>query len=374
MAATYGSIHVLCDEPVSIAFYDFASWAPGWQTMIPTEANREMLTDPEASARKAKAISKLLGKTVLWFFLFDEDVVSFALFSEGKTLAAHNAFSSDKNISKIPALVGINESYRKRLSKILSCTDTDIQIKLLEEFFGVKLLLFPEMLEEDSACAVCGKGSALFEKYESENRAPTGKKSPIQVKRLFELEGVLSDSDWNNKYHQADGCLWVFQKHYWLYSWQKATGEEEKPVCFRAGRLDFISDAEMLQLGTDQQYNETRNKDPLYEQLFFPNRILFSENAPEPYRGKTIRHPDGFYGLGFDGKGRFLLFNEASCFAWMDQDGKLLAKQNVKGHIIDHDGDFLLTWEEKWDRTERNGKPFPTRWYGMIRGYRLFDK
>ena len=57
-----------------------------------------------------------------------------------------------------------------------------------------------------------------------------------------------------------------------------------------------------------------------------------------------------------------------------DENGKMLAKQHVKGDIIDHDGDYLLTWEEKWDTVNLNGKPFPKRWYGIIRGYQLFDK
>ncbi len=374
MAITYASIHVLCEEAVSIDSDSFASWSPGWQTLIPREENRDLLTDPEASSKKAKALSKTLHRTVLWFFMFDEDDLCFALYSDGKTAAAFNALSSDKNLSKIPALVGLEESYRKRLSKILACEDIELQIQLLEEFFGVKLLLYPEMLTEDPDCAIQIKDTVLFKRFEAENRVPSGKSSPLQVMLLFEQDGVLSDSDWSHKYHKQKGCLWVFQKHYWLYALEKATGAEEKPVCFRNGQLESISDEEMLKHGTDQRYNVTRNENPLFQHVDCYDKLLFSEDAPQPYTGKTIRLPRGFYGLGFDEKKRFLVYNEKSSFAWIDENGKLMAKQHVRGDIIDHDGDYLLTWEEKWDTVEINGISILKRWYGIIRGYRLFYK
>ena len=371
MAITCASIHVLCEESVSIDSDSFASWSPGWQTLIPREENRDLLTDPEASSKKAKALSKTLHKTVLWFFMFDEDVLCFALYSDGKTAATFNALSSDKNLSKIPALVGLEESYRKRLSKILTCADIELQIQLLEEFFGVKLLLYPEMLTEDPDCAIQIKDTLLFKQFEAESRVPSGKSSPLQVMLLFEQDGVLSDSDWSHKYHQQKGCLWVFQKHYWLYACEKATGVEEKPVCFRDGQLEFITDEEMLKHG---RYNVTRNENPLFQHMDCHDKLLFSEDAPQPYTGKTIRLPRGFYGLGFDEKKRFLVYNEKSSFAWIDENGKLMAKQHVRGDIIDHDGDYLLTWEEKWDTVEINGISILKRWYGIIRGYRLFEK
>lgn len=376
MGTSYASIHILCGDPVIFVPYLFECWSSGWQTMVPTEENRTILTSPDLSVKEARKLSKALHKTVLWFILFDDDEISFALFADGKQAAVYNYshnYTPDKGLSRIPSLIGLEENYRKRLARIIACTDTKLQTKLLEEFFGVKLLLFPKMLEDDPDCAVCSKGSTLFDQYDAENRVPTGKKAPIQVRQLFELDGVLSDADWRKKYHK-DGYLWEFRKHYWLYAPQKATDTEERPVCFRDGKLVFISDKEMLQNGTDKRYNETRNDDSQYEQLFFPYRIQFSDSAPEPYSGKTIKLPRGFYGLGFDGKERFLIYNEASCFALMDENGKMLAKQHVKGIILDHDGDYLLTWEEKWDTVNLNGKPFPQRWYGIIRAFQLFDK
>lgn len=377
MGKAYASIHILGSDPVIFSPYLFESWSFGWQTMVPLEETRTILTNPELSVKVARKLSKDLKKTVLWYFLFDEDEISFALFVDGKQAAVYNYnhnYTPDKGLSKIPALIGLGESYRKRLAKIIACTDAALQTQLLEEYFGVKLLLFPEMLEEDPNCAVCSKSNTLFDQYDTENRVPTGKKAPIQVRQVFELDGVLSDADWHKKYHQEEGYLWVFRKHYWLYAWEKATGAKETAMCFRDGKLSFISDEEMLRDGADKRYNETRRKDPLFEQLFFPDRIQFSVSAPEPYSGITLKLPRSFYGLGFDRKGRFFVFNEANCFALINENGKMLAKQHVKGDIIDHDGDYLLTWEEKWDTVNLNGKPFPKRWYGIIRGYQLFDK
>ena len=377
MGTSYASIHVMSNDSVVFVPYLFESWSLGWQTMVPTEENRNILTNLELSAKEARRLSKALKKTVLWFFLFDEDETSFALFSCGKQAAVYNFnhnYTPDKGLSVIPSLIGLEESYRSRLAKIIGCTDAEFQTQLLEEFFGVKLLLYPEMLEEDPNCAVSCKSRILFDRYNAENQVPTGKKAPIQVKQVFELDGVLSDADWSHKYHKEEGYLWVFQKHYWLYAREKATGAEEKPVCFREGTLSFITDEEMLRDGADKRYNETRREDPLFEQLFFPDRIRFSESAPKSYAGKVIKLPRTFYGLGFDGKGRFLAFNEATCFALINEDGKMLAKQHVKGDIIDHDGDYLLTWEERWDTVDLNGKPFPKRWYGIIRGYQMYDK
>ena len=130
----------------------------------------------------------------------------------------------------------------------------------------------------------------------------------------------------------------------------------------------------MLKHGTDQRYNATRSENPLFQHVDCYDKLLFSEDAPQPYTGKTIRLPRGFYGLGFDEKKRFLVYNEKSSFAWIDENGKLMAKQHVRGDIIDHDGDYLLTWEEKWDTVEINGISILKRWYGIIRGYRLFYK
>ena len=373
MAITYASIHVLSSEAVSAHPHHFTSWSLGWQSLIPTEENSELLTKPELSMKAAKKLSKTLAKTVLWFFIFDEDEISFALFSEGKTAATYNYQYASKNISKVPALIGLEESYRARLSKILDCTNTELQTQLLEEFFGVKLLLFPEMLEDFPAQLTQIRSNILFQKFAAESKVPTGKRSPIQTKLLFELEGVLSDADWNKKYHNDSGYLWVFQKHYWLYKLNQHTGETEYPVCFRNGKLDFISDEEMLRYGADQRYNETRNTDPLFTCIYLPSRITFSEDAPHPYAAKTLTPPRGYHALGFDAKGRFLLYDDASSFSVMDDTGKLLAKQSVKGLIRDHDGDYLLTWEEKWDVTVLNGKKFPKRWYGIIRGYQIFD-
>ncbi|MBR5094940.1 MAG: hypothetical protein IK095_07585 [Oscillospiraceae bacterium] len=345
--------------------------------MVPTGPGDDILSDPSSSVKVARKLSKALQKVVLWFFLFDENEASFALFSDGKQAAVYNFdhnYTPDKGLSKVPALIGLEESYRKRLAKIVACTDAELQTQLLEEYFGVKLLLLPEMLEEDPNCAVCSRRSALFDRYDAENRVPTGKKAPIQVKQVFELEGVVSDADWDQKYHQAGGYLWVFRKHYWLYAPEKATGIEQRPVCFRAGKLSFISDEEMLRDGADRRYNETRQKDPLFEQLYSPSMIQFSESAPEPYSGRTVKLPRTFYGLGFDKVGRFFVFNEANCFALIDENGKMLAKQHVKGDIIDHDGDHLLTWEEKWDTFDLNGMSILKRLYGIIRIYQVYDK
>lgn len=377
MSITYASIQVFSEEPISNDSERFASWSPGWQTLIPTEENRVLLTDPEASIKKARQLSRATAKTVLWYFLFDEDILSFSLFTEGKIAASYNSDAGGKNVSKVPALIGLTESCRKRLSKILTCSDTEMQTRLLEEFFGVKLLLFPEMLEEDPHCAECVRSDALFRQYEAETRIPTGKRAPMQVEQVYELDGVLSNADWHekyHKYHETNDYLWVFQKHYWLYAKANHTGIEEQPVCFRDGKLVFITDEEMLQYGADTRHHESRNSDPRYEQHFYPVRLCFSDAAPQPYTGKTIRLPAGLYGLGFDGKDRFLLYNDKNSFVLMDEAGKLLAKQSVKGDIIDQDGDYLLTWEEKWDTIELNGRAFPIKMYGIIRIYRIFEK
>jgi hypothetical protein len=372
MAITFGSIHILSNTPVSYKSGVFVSWSDGWQTMLPDTENMNRLSDPEKSCTIARKLSKELQQSVLWFFVYDEDEISFALFTDGKTAAAYNCFS-DKKISKVPALVGLEESYRKRLIKILSCTDIDFKIRLLEEFFGVKLLLLPEAIEEGDEDLSCKRSNRLFLQYEAEIKAPAGKKAPIQVRLLFELDGVLSYGDWHGKYHKNDGYLWVFNKHYWLYAKEKHTGTPEFPVQFRDGKLNFITDKEMLKNGTDQHYNESRNKNPLFENQFYPDRLVFSENAPAPYSGKTVKLPSGFWGLGFDEKGRMLIYNEATTFAWIDAQGKMLAKQRVKGDIIDQEKCFLLTWEEKADTVTINGKPFPLRLYGIIRGYEIYE-
>ncbi len=374
MAVSYTGIHVLSGERVTVSPGRFASFSPGWQSLIPAGKDGELLSRPGDSAKEARRLSKLLSKTVLWFFLYDEEVVEFTLFSEGKTAAARDA-SSDKNISKVPGIIGLEEGYRKRLYDILSVTDAEYQTELLEEFFGVKLLLLPEMMEDPPETLARKRDDALFRQYRAENDVPSGKKSPVQARLLFEMDGVLSNSDWGHKYFTETGILGVFRKHYWLYAKEQHTGSEEVPVCFRDGRLVFLSDEEMLAEGADRLHNDDRmQKDPRFEQLFFPDRVRFFEDAPPPYPGRTIKNARGFYGLGFDAKGRFLAYDENSCFALVDEGGKMLAKQHVKGQIIDQDGDYLLTWARKTDLELIDGVRRLTRFYGVIRGYQIYDK
>lgn len=364
MGRTYCSIHVWSTEPVANGDFHFQSFSSGWQTYLP---ECDDFSDPEVAQTIARKISKSTQAPVLWFYEADGDFLCLKFYLDGKQFASYSGdgIGPNKNLFQIPQLIGYADGQKRRLSKILNCSDADFQVLLLEEFFGVCLLPFPELPEEDISSLSRTRGDTYFQQYLEAEKALTGRHAAIQAELVQELEGILEDSDWEHVWFpetEEAEPLPHFKEHYYLLRKARMTGIAGVPVCFRNGKIEFISQEEMKRDGADRSYpHRWIGEDPRYRQEFYPNRLLFADTAPAVYAGKEMRLPRGRYGLGFDGKERLVLHDDGSVFAIVDENGRILAKQRLAGTIRDLDGDDILTTEEKGV-------------VGIIRVYHIYDR
>ena len=364
MGTTFCSIHVYSADPVVYRDYRFCSFSHGWQTYMPED---EGFLDPEQTQKFARKISEAVNAPVLWFYIVDTEWLCLKFYLRGKQLAGYSGeeCTPNKNLYQIPQLIGYGDGHKHHLSKIFKCTDIDLQVELLEEFLGVCLLPFPELLDEDPQALSKVRGDTLFRKYAEQEKELTGKRSAIQVELVQELPGLLYEEDWNGEWFEKEECEYLphFKKHYYLYFKAKWTGISGVPVCFRDGMIAFISCEEMKREGADKPYPHRYIGDnALYESENFPNRLIFSDSAPAPFAGKTMKLLRGWYGLGFDAKNRLVLYDDKSTLAITDDNMQIIAKRRLKGKIRDIDGDYILTVEEKGGIG------------GIIRVYRICDR
>lgn len=363
MGTTFSSIHIYSTESVTLRNCSFQCFSQGWHTFLTGDDD---FSDPEASQKAAKSISKSVEAPVLWFCILDGDYLSIKFYLRGKHVAGYsdNGIAANKNLSRIPQLIGYEDDSKRRLSKIFGCSDVDFKIKLLEEFFGVCLLPFPELAEEDIQALLRTRGDKLYKEYITAEKEMTGKCAAIQAELVQELEGLLDNSGWDHEWFDKKQFrnLPFFKSHYYLHFKARITGIERVPVYFHDGKVQFISHEEMKRDGADKPYPRRYIGDnPNYEHAFHPAKLIFADTAPAVYRGKEMLLPHGLYGLGFDLKERLVLYDCKSTFAIVDESMKVIAKQRLKGNIKDIDGDYILTMEERGI-------------LGFIRVYRIFDK
>ena len=148
MGTTFCSIHIYSDVPPQGQEGAFRCLSPGWQTWVdPCEDSN----DPLKTQRTARRISKLTDGPVLWFYEFHEAVLCMKFYVGGRQVAFWSGDAINRNhlVSRIPELVGYPASEKRRLSRILKCPDIGLQIRLLEEYFGVCLIPDRELMLRD---------------------------------------------------------------------------------------------------------------------------------------------------------------------------------------------------------------------------------
>ena len=176
MGLTLCSIHILSDEIPRIPEVDFQSFSKGWCTCT----NPGSFEDDFKLARK---ISKKTDKPVLYFYVYDSDIVSFAFLISGRKIVDFSTDSSfiPKGISKIPEIIGdAQKGSKKKISLILQCSDDERLISLLEEYFGLNLLFDAEYLSESAEIKV-KKGDRLYLEYLEDYKKICGKGAPIRA-------------------------------------------------------------------------------------------------------------------------------------------------------------------------------------------------
>lgn len=359
MGLTIGSVHIYSPSMVD-TLPGFRRFSEGWQTYTP-----ETVPDgPFPYQKLAKEISQRVDAPVLWCCIFDSEDIMIEFYKSGKKAASY--FSSDasncKNLYKIPSLVGYSKGQKRRLSKIISCADIEYQLQLLEEYFGVCLSPFPELLEEDPNALSRIREDRLYQSYLAEEKKLTGKSAPVGAELVFERAGKLFEDRFEN-----DDPSFRPHHYYFGYETEASNYQDDpiRPVRFNNGRLEPI---------TQQEFDsapaiicEDRWTDERLEEEYLTEKIYFTDKAPIAFRNKTLVKPRGHYFFCFDEKERILLSDERGGLVIIDDTLKVIAKLRLKGEPRSYSNGYILTTGDRF-----GGYYFEPS--AKIRIYRLFDK
>ncbi len=331
MGTSVTSIHIFGNTTFVDCDFSFRSFSPNWLTCVDDFSEKT----PDYTYKSAQNISKMTDAPVLHFGVFDSEMLWFDFFRNGKVVARYSdeELVSNKKLSDIPSLIGYVDGQKKRLSSLLSCSDTDTKISMLEEYFGVCLLFFPELLNAPEML-VRKRDNKLYQKYQAEEKALTGKAAPISLDLIAEYPGKL--------FLNAFGKHDTIKPHFFLYGY--------------ASESDWIEDRDLSPVRFTGNSLEASSSD-VFEQDRIPHKLLdprfqihyktsyqvtFSEECPADYRGKTMILPNGFYPLEFLPSGELLLRGNHRVYI-ADHTFKIIAKLTIKGDIADVLGAHILT-------------------------------
>lgn len=322
MGTTFSSIHIYGNDAIEDSTLEFRSFSEGWQTCI-TDLSE---IDFNTVLKNVKRISKAIDAPVLWFFVNDSDYIDFVFYVKGK-IAAKYSFES-KNLYSIPALIGLGEGNKRRLSNILQLADADLKIALLEEYFGVCLLPFPECLAIPQVLKR-ERSDRLYLEYIKKNKEILKAGASIAANVVAEYDGKL--------FADVFGEHETVKEHCFLYGY-KEDNDDLEPVRFCGKGLEPI---------TFEEFNKDRIPNKRNQDKFEINfggicSVTFKDKAPEAYIGKTLNLPDGFFPFEFDLKGRLILFSDRR-IAIVNKDLEIIAKVSLKGDVCDIVDDYILT-------------------------------
>lgn len=329
MGTSLNSIHVFSDEAPEMGTAAFASFSEGWQTCIHVP---EMLGEAEKLAR---CISRQTPAPVLCFSVFDSESIILHGYRQGKAVVKYtdDELIANKRLFDIPALFGLPEGQKRRLSAILGCSDTELKIAMLEEYLGVCLLYVPE-LEAAPEELRRERGDTIYRRFQQEERLLVGKSAPYELKMVATYPGKLfynyfSDHDRHTKPHR------------YLYGFdtcESISGDGNlRPVRFSGEAL--MDTHEDIWINTPKKYSD----DPRFAIAFgTPCRVTFTQECPPPYRGKIMTLPSGFYPQEFTQEMNLLLVGNHRIYV-VDPSLKVIAKLSVKGDYCDMVGDCILT-------------------------------
>lgn len=329
MGTTLTSIHIYGAPVPSDCDFSFCSYSENWHTCTSDfPAGQE-----EQAVSAAKLMSKKTSAPVLCFHIFDSEMIWLCVFRGGKMAARYSDDNTiaNKKIFDIPALVGYGEGYKKRLSSLLDCSDTERKVALLEEYFGVCLLYDSELANTPEQLRRT-RGDALYREYMEEEKQLSGKKAPMELKCIAEYPGKIFFNDFGdfdnfNKY----------KKHYFLYGFTEAT-DDLTPVHFTGTSLEPC-DRETFE--KDRIIRNTGDSRFVIEYRPVP-KVTFSDDAPAEYRGKTMKLPVGVYPWRFLPSGELLLLGKSKIYV-VDHALTVVAKFSCKGEVADIVDNCILT-------------------------------
>ena len=327
MGTTASCIHIYGDFAAENIPFEFRSFSPGWYTCVEDFSGKL----PDYAYKAAKFIAAKIENPVVYFSVRDSEAVFFEVLSGRKILARYSDDSLDANkkIYDIPALLGCGECGKRRLSAIFSCADTELKISLLEEYFGLALLYFPEAEEAELARE---KSDVLYREYVMGEKLLTGKRAPFKAEHVREYKGKIFLSEF--------GSRAMIEEHYYLLGFSEERESELWPVHFAGGELKAVDPSkETVRLGLERDRTNEKYFSAEYGTTV---KVTFKDTCPEAYRGKTMPMPSGFYPAGFLGTGELIIAAGNKVYV-ADSTLKIISKLTVKGDVEELWCDHILT-------------------------------
>ena len=327
MGTTASCIHIYGDFPTEAIPFSFKSFSPGWYTCVEDFSGKL----PDYIYKTAKFIATKIENPVLYFSVCDSEAVFFEVIRGRKILARYSDDSteSNKKIYDIPTLLGCEECGKRRLSAILSCADAELKTAMLEEYFGLALLFFPEAQEAELSRQ---KSDAIYCKYKEEETLLKGKKAPFKAELLREYKGKIFLGKFNSRA--------VLEDHYYLFGYSEEKDRELWPVHFAGNELKEVDPREKT-VRVELERARAREK---YFSIEYgtPVKVTFNDNCPAAYRGKTMSMPSGFYPFGFLGTGELILAATGKVYV-ADSSLSIISKLTVNGDVEDLVDNYILT-------------------------------
>ena len=362
MGTTVSSIHIYTNEPIPEGLGSFVSFSEGWQTRLPETS---AANDFEADQKQARRLSKYLPYPVLYFWEFDSAAFGFNLFYENKRITTFDTSSAPLGLFKLPPLIGYDEGNKRRLATVLSCADIEYSIAMLEEYLGVCLEVFYDLLDTPQDLKR-ERNDEKYRAYLEEEKRFKGKNAPIRLDLSEEILGKL-------EYHAFFGDRSRPKQHIFYLAYSATIPRMNSPlpaVEFRQGKLLHAEDSTIRRAKFKEFaiINDSR-----FRVSFSPRTtVRFTYYAPDSYRGKIFTSiPRGYYPFDFDEKDRLILSNErGGGILFMDSEGKIVALCHLKGCLIDYRDGYLLT--DKDANFDPYGWGFDPD--GVIRIYRIVER
>jgi len=336
MGLSLTSIHISGNALPKNCELCFSSFSDGWLTCTDEISDEE----PKYAYKAAKAVSKCTDSPVLYFNVFDGDIIYFEFFLNGKSAARYSneELVANKKLYDIPSLAGYESGHKKRLSAILACSDVDLKISMLEEFFGVCLLYIPE-LSDNRDMLFRKKDDAVYLKYLEHERSLTGKSAPIAIEQIAEYPGKIFYHKFNFLNEKRDD---TFKPHFFLYGYETENSDMLTPVRFTGKGLEK-TDHEAFSQGRISMAYPYKGDTRFIMDYGTPTRVTFSDECPSEYRGRTMELPNGFYPHGFLTSNELVLRGTGKIYI-ADPTLKIIAKLSIKGELADIEDDCLLTY------------------------------
>ena len=328
MGTTAFGIHIFGDRTPIDCGFAFRSFSSGWQTCVDDFSEK----DPDYSYKAAKLISKHTDSPVLHFGLFDSEMIEFAWFLGGKIVSKYSddELVANKKLFDIPSLIGYGDGQKKRLSTILNCSNIDLKMEMLEEYFGVCLLYLPET-SDDPKTWHRERRDTLYRGYQEDEKKLTGKAAPVRLRLVAEYPGKLFWDFFGN--HSS-----TQKPHYFLHGYAREDAHDLIPVRFLGDRLEVSDVSAFSQDRVRMTWDDSRFT--IHHST--PCKVTFSNDCPPAYRGKTMTLPNGFYPAHFTRNNELLLQGNHRIYV-VDSTLKIIAKLSIKGDVADMVEDGILT-------------------------------